>query len=171
MTLKKSAFTLIELTLVASIILALVALSIPLFKHTFSDLSAKDTAFNIAKLVNYAQEKSVIDRKNYKIIFDFNQRRYQLFESVQIADALAYNKVKGRFGKSFTLPQGLSFYDPKANVTEKIGEEYKKQVVFYPDGRCNELSLDVVDNKGTGYAVTLKGFGGLVQIKEVTSEK
>ncbi len=165
------AFTLIELTLVTVIILALVGLSVPLFKRTFSDLSAKDTAFNISKLVSYAQEKSIIGRKNHKIIFDLNRRQYQLFESSQSADALIYTKMKDRFGKIFALPQGLSFYDSKNDITEKIGEEYKKQVVFYPDGHCDELLIDVVDRSGAGYSITVKGFGSLPRIKEVNYGK
>ena len=116
---KSWGFTLIELTLVTVIILALLGLSIPLFRKTFLDLSAKDTAFNISKLVTYAQEKAVIDRKNYKIIFNFNQRNYQLLESSRTEDAIVYKKVQKRFGKIFTLPQGLFFYDPKTGATGK----------------------------------------------------
>ncbi len=151
------AFTLIELTLVTAIILALIGLSIPLFKRTFVDLSAKNTAFNIAKLAGYAVEKSVIDRKNYKLIFDFNRRTYQLPES-------------GRFARTFTLPKGLFFYDPDKKVSPKPGEEAKKQIVFYPDGHCGGGSIYIVDNSGIGYSVILKTSGGFAQIKEVTGE-
>jgi len=171
MTPKNSAFTLIELTLVTVIILALVGLSIPLFKRTFSGLSAKDAAFNISKLVSYAQEKAVIDRKNYKIVFDFNLKKYQLVEWKQSGEKPSYVKVQGRFGKAFILPQGLFFYDPKSDTTQKAGEAYKKQAVFYPDGHCDGLLIYVVDNAGTGYSITLNGFGGLARIKEVTGER
>ena len=168
---RRSAFTLIELTLVTVIILALVGLSVPLFKRTFLDLSAKDATFNISKLVSYAQEKAIIDRKNYKVIFNFNRRQYQLSESGQSANGpVVYRNVQGRFGKVFVLPQGLSFYDPNTGITEKTDEEYKKQVIFYPDGHCDGLLLDIIDNRGNGYSVTLKGFGSLARIKEVTRE-
>ncbi len=169
MTLKKAAFTLIELTLVTVIILALVGLAIPLFKSTFRLLSAKDAVFSISKLITYAQEKAVIDKKNYKAIFNFKLRQYQLLVSGQSADGLIYKKTKDRFGKAFTLPQGLFFYDPKSGC-HTIGEEYKKQVILYPDGHCDGLLIGVVDNKGTGYEITLKGFGGFVHIKEITGE-
>jgi len=168
---RSRAFTLIELTLVTVIILALLSLSIPLFRRTFRDLSAKDAAFNISKLAGYAQEKAVIDRNNYKIVFDFNRRQYQLLEAGQSAQGLAYKKMTSRFGRLFKLPQGLSFYDPKTGLREKPNEEYRKESIFYPDGRCGELSIEIVDNKGTGYAITLKGFGSLPRIKEVTGEE
>ncbi|MFA6321276.1 MAG: hypothetical protein WCY36_05400 [Candidatus Omnitrophota bacterium] len=167
---ERKAFTLIELTLVTVIILALVGLSIPLFKNTFSDLSAKNTAFNISKLASYAQEKAIINRKNYKVIFDFNKRTYQLFESNQTQDGIIYVKEKGRFGKSFDMPLGLSFYDPSADLGKNTAEEYKKQIVFYPDGHCDHMLIGIIDKRGMGYTVTLKGFGSLSQIKEVVRE-
>lgn len=167
MTLKNSAFTLIELTLVTVIILVLVGLSIPLFRNTFSALSAKDAAFNISKLANYAQEKAIIDKNSYSIIFDFNRRQYQLFGLKRSGEKLSYAQVPGRFGRAFSLPQGIYFYDPKSDVTLQPGEEYKKQALFYPDGRSDELSIDIIDRKGNGYSITLKGFGSPAQIKEV----
>lgn len=171
MTLKKSAFTLIELTLVTVIILALAGLSIPLFKRTFSDLSAKDAAFNISKLAGYAQEKSIINRKRYKISFDLNRRNYQMLESQQTADALSWVKEKTRFGKIFTLPLELSFYDPETGLTKKTEEEYRKNVIFYPDGHCDKLSIGIIDKSGVGYGVTLNGFGLLAKIKEIKLEQ
>jgi Tfp pilus assembly protein FimT len=171
MRLGARAFTLIELTLVTVIILALVGLSIPLFKKTFSDLSAKDTAFTVSKLASYAQEKAIIDKKNYKVIFDFNQRSYQLFESVQLTEGLSYKKAQGRFGRVFTLPQGLFFYNPKDGMIQKTSEEYKKQAVFYPDGHCDELSIDVVNKTGSGYGITTEWFGSLAGIKAVNHEE
>ena len=171
MTLKNSAFTLIELTLVSVIILALVALSIPLFRNTFADLSAKDAAFNISKLANYAQEKAVIDKNNYSIIFDFNRRQYQLFELKRSAEKLSYVPAKGRFGRAFSLPPELCFYDPANDITHKEGEEYKRQAVFYPDGSSDALSVDIIDKQGNGYSLALKGFGSPIQIKEVSRER
>ncbi len=164
------AFTLIELTLVTVIILALVGLSIPIFRNTFSDLSAKDAAFNISKIVSYAQEKAIMSGKNYKVAFNYNRRIYQLVESVRSNEGITYIREKSRFGKPIELPAGLSFYDPKTGLTNSPDEELVKQVMFYPDGHCDELSIGVVDKRGNGYIVELKGFGSLPRIKEVKSE-
>ena len=171
MTRSRAGFTLIELTLVAVIILALVGLSVPLFRKTFSDLSAKDAAFTISKLISYAQEKSVIDRENYKMTFNFTANQYQLFESKQAADKFIYTKVNNRFGRVFTLPQGLSFKDPLGEQAHQKDEEYKKDIVFYLDGHCDSLVIEILDKSGFGYKVTSKGFGSLVEIKEVAGEE
>lgn len=155
---RQTAFTLIELTLVVFILLALIGLSIPLFKKSFSDLSAKDTSFTISKLINYAQEMSVLDRKNYKIVFDFQNGKYQLLEAVSSDKGIVYQKARGRFGKLFTLPQQVVLR----------GE--KNQIIFYPDGRCDELKVNVLV-KNEGYSVAVKRFGNMVEVKEVTIEQ
>ena len=169
MMLRRAGFTLIELTLVTVIILALVGLSIPLFRKTFSNLSAKDAAFNISKLISYAQEKSVIDRKNYEMAFNFTANQYQLFESKQSTDRFVCTKINNRFGRVFTLPQGLYFKDPSGEQAHQEGEGYKKNIVFYPDGRCDGLTIEILDKKGSGYEIVSKGFGSLIEIKEVAS--
>ncbi|MFA5143366.1 MAG: prepilin-type N-terminal cleavage/methylation domain-containing protein [Candidatus Omnitrophota bacterium] len=168
---RHKGFTLIELTLVVTIIVALIGLSIPLFRQTFNNLTAKDAVFNISKLVSYARERAVIDKKNYKAVFDFNHRTYQLMEfSGYSGDKASYKKARGQFGRMFALPKSLFFYDPKTGISEKKEEVFKKEIIFYPDGRCNELLIDIVDSRGSGYSITLKGFGGFPQIKEVTGE-
>ncbi len=168
---KRSGFTLIELTLVTVIILALVGLSAPLFRKTFSDLTAKDTTFNISKLISYAQERAVIDRKNFKIIFNFTSGYYQLSESQASDGRILYKQIKGRFGKAFHLPQGLSFKDKDSENARARKEEYKKEIVFYPDGRSDPLVIDMLNKEMVGYRITSKGFGTLVGIKEVKGER
>ena len=55
-------------------------------------------------------------------------------------------------------------------MSEKPGEESKKQIVFYPDGHCDGLSIYIVDNGGIGYSVILKASGSFAKIKEAARE-
>ena len=151
---RNSGFTLIELTLVTFLILTLVGLSVPLFRKTFSDLSAKDTSFSISKLINYAQEMAVLEKKSYKINFDFKKGTYQLFEIDALKKPPAYKKAQGRFGKLLRTPQGVSLKGKKSGM------------VFYPDGHCDELKVDIMV-KDAGYSVIVKRFGNMVEINPV----
>ncbi len=134
-----------------------VKLTVPLFKKTFSDLSAKETSFSISKLINYAQEMAVIEKKNYRINFDFKKGTYQLFEIDTLKKPPAYKKARGRFGKLLRTPQGVSLKGKKSGM------------VFYPDGHCDEFRVDVLV-KGAGYSVIVKRFGNMVRVKEVEIE-
>jgi prepilin-type N-terminal cleavage/methylation domain-containing protein len=151
-------FTLIELTLVTLLVLILAGLSTPLFKKTLSDLSARNTSFSICKLINYAQEMAVLERKNYKITFDFKKGSYQLLELSASAKPPVYKKVTGRFGKLFGLRQGLKLSGNRNGV------------IFYPDGHCDEIRVNVLTSSG-GYSVMANGFGNMVQVKEVKVEQ
>ena len=155
---QNEGFTLIELTLVTLLVLIIAGLSTPLFKKTVSDLSARDTSFSICKLINYAQEMAVLERKNYKITFDFKKGRYQLLELSSSAKPPAYVKVTGRFGKLFGLGQGLKLSGDRNGV------------IFYPDGHCDEIRVNVLTSAG-GYSIMVKGFGNTVRIEEAKVEQ
>jgi hypothetical protein len=137
--------------------LILAGLSTPLFKRTLSDLSARNASLSICKLINYAQEMAVLERKNYKITFDPKKNKYQLFELSSSVNPPVYVKANGRFGRLFGLPQGVNFGGAG------------KDVIFYPDGHCDNINVSVLTKLG-GYSVTAKGFGNMVQIKEVKIE-
>lgn len=154
---RSAAFTLIELTLVAVIILALIALSSPLFKSTFSDITVKDASYNISKLITYAEEKAIIERKEFKLLIDKGKSGYRLVEPAQTATT-PDRKITGRFGRFFKLPRGVS-----------INSE-KKYITFYPDGRCDTVKIDLFDKTGKGYRISSRGFGSLVEVSQLESD-
>ena len=159
---ERAGFTLIELALVALIILMLVGLSVPLFRGTFQDLTLNDSARSVSQLIKYAQEKAILDRVNYKMTFNLKKGQYQIFKLNPSGDAPLYEKVSGRFGRLYTLPRNLSF---RARSDEPV-----KESIFYPDGRCDEWAVDIIDVKGMGYTIAIKGFGRSNEIKEIGIE-
>ncbi|MBI3601488.1 MAG: prepilin-type N-terminal cleavage/methylation domain-containing protein [Candidatus Omnitrophica bacterium] len=134
----EAGFTLIELVLVASILLVLAGLSVPRFQRTFLSLSVKDSAFNLAKLITLARQEAVWERKNFKISFNVVKGQYQLWEIDESSVPLSYKKVAGRMGKLFALPRGV-FLKSSRNET-----------VFYPDGHCDSVRVDMTDKEGLG---------------------
>ncbi len=153
-----NAFTLIELVLITLIISILIGLSTPLFRRSFSDLTLKDSSYTISKLINYGQEKAILERKNFKMNFDFQSGKYWLLEWDDLLDPPTYKRIAGKLGRVFTLPRGISFRGSK------------NEVVFYPDGHSDEGNIDIFNAKGEGYRITIKGFGSRVEIKEVKGE-
>ena len=101
---------------------------------------------------------AVLERTNFKITFDFQGGKYQLLKIDALSQPPVYKKAQGRFGRLFGLPQGL---DISAD---------KNEVVFYPDGHCDELKLNVLAGN-SGYSVAVERFGNMVRIKEVIPEQ
>jgi prepilin-type N-terminal cleavage/methylation domain-containing protein len=155
----RKGFTLIELALVAVLMLVIVGLSAPSFKRTLSGFAAHNTALGISKLISYAQERAIIERRYYKVRFDPAIGQYRISASDESDDKLIYRDVPGKLGKVFSLPQGLSIRCPADEIT------------LYPDGTCDEFSFTVADRYGSGYLVRIKGFGTSFDMQEVGSEK
>jgi len=155
---RSAGFTLIELTLVTLLVLIIAGLSTPLFKKTLSDLSARNTAFSVCKLINYAQEMAILQRSSYRIDFDFKKGKYQLLRLSSSVNPPAFKKVTGRFGRLFGIPQGLRLSGDKSGMT------------FYSDGHCDDIKINILTDM-SGYSIEVKGFGNAVEIKEVNIER
>jgi len=149
-------FTLIELVLVILLISILTALSAPLFKRTFSDLVLRDASLDMAKVISYAREMAIIERVNYRLDLNFEERKYRITRYNPSGEDARYEKIKGRHGKDFILASGLGL---------SAGEN---KLVFYPDGRSDKLTIKIRDGKtGEGRILEVKGFGSAVEIKRI----
>lgn len=151
----RAGFTLVEMALVTVIIVILVGISTPLFKKSLRDLIVKDTTFSISKLMHYAQELAIIDRKNTMVRFDYKDRSYCLFEMDESADPPLYRKTAGKFGRRFSVPDGVAI----------AGEAF--EIAFYPNGQCDDFVLNIVNEAQAGYRIIVKGFGGRFVMQEV----
>lgn len=169
----RRGFTLIELVIVAAIILLMVSVSTPLFRNTFRDLEFRDAAYNIGKVIQYAQQRAIIEEKRYKLKFDFDKRAYRLFvegekkveaeppqEGGIAAEeaAFAWEKSTGKFGSYFYLPE---------DVTLK-GE--KEEIIFLPNGRCDIISLYLVNKENKIFKIDTNGRAGYVKVVETKEE-
>ncbi|MBN2452966.1 MAG: prepilin-type N-terminal cleavage/methylation domain-containing protein [Candidatus Omnitrophica bacterium] len=155
----RKGFTLIELALVAVLMLVIVGIAAPSIKRTLSGFVTNNAALDISKLISYAQERAIIERRYYKVRFDPAAGQYRLSASDESGDKLVYRDVPGKFGKVFSLPQGLSI---------KRSED---EITLYPDGTCDEFSFTVADRYGSAYLVRIKGFGTSFDMREVGIEK
>jgi prepilin-type N-terminal cleavage/methylation domain-containing protein len=154
----RAGFTLIELMLVILLIAVLVGLSAPLFQRSFSDLQLRSTTFNIAKTINYAGEMSIIERVKYRLNFEVENNKYWITRYDSAGGISGYKRIGGKYRKFFFLPEGLEF----------SGEV--REITFYPDGRSDNLEIGIVDKKGNGRLVRVKGFGRSVEIEELKNE-
>ena len=137
-----TGFTLIELAFTTILIVILIMLSTATFRRTLSNLSLKDTAFTISNLITYAQEKAIIERKNFKLKLNFEKRTYRLMEAASPEDI----EIRGRFGRVFTLPRGISF------------QGTRNDIIFYPDGKTDKADIFVNNTMKDRYKITVKGF-------------
>lgn len=154
-TARSKGFTLIELVLVIILISVITALSAPLFSRTFSDLVIRNTALDMAKMINYAQEMAIIEKSNYKLNIDSEKAKYWITRYKPAEEGFLYERIKGRYGKMFFLPRGLALTCDKSGA------------LFYPDGRSDKVEIKVRDkSSGETRIVKIKGFASRVQIRK-----
>jgi Tfp pilus assembly protein FimT len=150
--LNKRGFTLIELILLTVILAVLVGVSTPLFSKTFSSLRLRDDSYNLAKLINYIQEKSVIEGRIYKLVLDAEKKRYYVMVS-DSTDPKKYTRLDEKAGKIFHLSDQVSI---KAR---------KSEILFYPDGHSDKAAI-VLSNRKDKTVLNITGNMGYVEFEE-----
>lgn len=140
----RKAFTFIELALVLLLTTTLAALCLPQLKNKFYEVEVKTACFNLLKLVHYAHEKSILERRRFELRFDFEGGRYRLMRE---EGEKKFNPAGGRAGKTASLPASVSFAGSKDSV------------VFYPDGRSDAAEITVRGKSGEAYRLKMSGFG------------
>lgn len=162
---KRPGFTFIELMLVAILIGIVVGISTPIFRRTFGHLQLDDTCHNIAKLMRYAQQRAVVEREAYRLRFDSSRGTYWLEVEKAEVDPLRTSKafvpIRGRFGKRYPIPRGIV-------VTFK--EEDVTAITFYPDGRADNVTIYVSDQKANAYTLKTARRIGYVKVVEGREE-
>jgi hypothetical protein len=153
----KAGYTLIELILLTVIIAILVAVSTPLFRNTFTSLELKESSYNIAKLVNYIQERAIVEGVPYKLVLDAERSRYYIMKS-DPKDPAKYMRLEEKTGRIFGLPAGAKLKTDKAEIH------------FYPDGHSDKATLTII-SKGRTERLMIKGNLGNVEFADKEDEK
>lgn len=150
------AFTLIELTLVISIIVIMVGLAVPSLKSFAESSRLKSSALSLKSLLLYARDLSITEKSGYLVIFDLANNRYWLTkpELIQSGDlessiynstsASASNLTTGnRDGRSQNSPLPL-----RASMVLGIAKAPAKGVKIIqtstPRNLQNSVGLDYV---------------------------
>lgn len=157
---KSFGFTLIELSLVVLIISIIVVIATPRFRGTYETIKFRSSVYNLVKLMNYARERAVIERKPFRIHF-FEENMAFCLETIpkQEDDEKdqdeEFTAVAGSLGKKIVFPKGVEF---------DIDEPREDFVTFYPDGQADECVIYIKGTKDMVYTVTTKKMVGLIRL-------
>jgi prepilin-type N-terminal cleavage/methylation domain-containing protein len=128
-------FTLIELLLVVVILSVIVAISLPGFRATFSDLRTRGFIQDLVSLGAYARERAILEGKPFRINLDFSNHTYGLSFKNNPQDQ-EFIRLNERIFQRHAIPQDLT---TQTNIDH---------IDFYPDGRTDKVSINITtDNK------------------------
>lgn len=126
-------FTLVEVLLAVVILSVIAGLAVPNFSRGYRRFRLKKAAGDLAYAMRYAQSRAVVKNRQVKLEFDSEFSGYRLWEEI-VDGAPAFQKMTGRFGKFFNLPEGLKTEGDVSAVS------------FYPDGSMDRQRFYVCDD-------------------------
>jgi prepilin-type N-terminal cleavage/methylation domain-containing protein len=142
-------FTLIELLLVITIITILIGTSVPSFWRTYDRIQLDNQSQNIAKVIEYVQEKAKVEQRVYKILFDQNRNRYYV-------EGSEYPSIYGFAGRREVQQDKETYIIPEGISVEATCEE----IPFYPDGSVEKAKL-ILKKSYQAVTVTVHSDGGV----------
>jgi len=135
-------FTLIEILFVVIILTILVGVAIPSIKNTYSTLELNNFAGQLQAYMNYLSSQSVISGEAICLNIDNDNRQY--WSAVMDSESKL---------KTVHIPESIKL------VTDK------KQIVFYPDGSIDTVTITASNLSNQYVNLTTKGVFGSVKMQ------
>ncbi|MEW6536155.1 MAG: prepilin-type N-terminal cleavage/methylation domain-containing protein [Candidatus Auribacterota bacterium] len=168
-----AGFTLIELSVVVLILSIIVVAAVPRFRSTYETIKFRNTVYNIVKLMYYARDRAIIERKPYRVRFFKDDPAAYCLETLKEPEKEEENKssrrssrnrdkepefeeLQGSIGRKMFFPQ-----DIELDIDEPDKEDY---VTFYPDGQSDECVIYITGANDETYTITTKQSVGLVKL-------
>ena len=158
----RRGFTFVEILLVVGLLGVVAAMSLPNLSQSFGQVQLRTAAGDVAYLLRYAQSRAIVTTHQFRMVFALDPLSYWLEEAGAGGDGVAdgeetYGRIKGRFGRTFLVPQGISLQaDPS-------------EIVLTPDGAITPVTVRVCQ-KQKCLLVTTRLQKGQVHVIEEGSE-
>ncbi len=133
-----TGFTLIELMCVVIIISVMIAVSLPQINKYFDKLELSSFSRDLQVFMNYLCQRAIVERKIIYLNIDQDKKQYW-----------AYTTEEGNILKICHIPDRI-----------RVALE-QKQIMFYPDGAIDKVSIKLMNRDNQYVILTTKGvFGG-----------
>jgi prepilin-type N-terminal cleavage/methylation domain-containing protein len=148
----RQGFTLIELMLVSAIILALVGVSMPVFKKTYEDLIFTSYVKDMSYAINFCRERAVFERRQYRLLIDNEKNAYNILTKDE--DDAGFIQAHNARGSVFKVPNGVQVKSDRQTID------------FLPDGTMDSATIYITDKEDRIQGIRLDGNSGSVSIHD-----
>jgi general secretion pathway protein H len=160
-------FTLIEILVVLVLISLTTALVIPNFGSNISGIRMKSGLREILTALRYARNSAVMKKQISRVVFDLDEMVYR----IEQAGAEDLHDMEESFASPWMLlgvkelPSEISHFDLQL-YGEWTGYDSLKEIVFYPEGDSSGGEIEIRDEMGRSYIVTVNPFTGMIRMEE-----
>ena len=177
-----SAFTLLELMVVVTLIGIVTALVLPDMKGTFEDMLLRSTARDLVSACGLASSQAITINQVHRVRLDRSTRRYIIERAARQADRgtqfVPLNNVPGASGQVDDRirievhrndDQSADGTDLKSSAqTDLQWRPAQAEVMtFYPNGTAESGEILLRDRQGFGVALLINGSTGRVRVREL----
>jgi len=163
---RRGGFTFLELLVVMTMIALITAAVVPVYGAGMNALRKRSVKNELVGLIQYAQQQAVTESREYRILFDEEQKRYWAVRWVRAEeDEEMFEPVEEAWGQERELPHHLSF---KKLPKEKDEASKLPYLAFYPSGSSGQAEIVVEDAGGRrqGFSIETTGALGKVKVEE-----
>ena len=159
---KRTGITLLEILIVMTILLIMLAFSIPSMKGLHQRNQLHTSAREVVALLKYARGEAVLGEKQVEVRFDVPGDRYRLDLREQDESARRRDREQTRktVEKIRYLPLTIHFLEitTQAEADEKPGIA---GILFYPNGSATAATIVMQSERGRTMTIEVAGATGL----------
>ena len=159
----RAGFSLMELTVVLIVLAVMTAAVTPIFRNTVVRLKTEQGIQDFITAIQYAQERSVSDGREFRIYLDDREHRYWIERFVEVDDE--GERVYEPFER-FTvrqLPDDLTFRRVAANRDR--GSRHKF-ITCYPSGASDRASITLDRANGRSITIDTRSRPGSLRVRD-----
>jgi len=158
-----AGFTLLEMLVVMALLTVLTMMIVPLYGYSMSMMESRSARNDLTSLIDYVQQRAVVDSREYRIYFDEETRAFwvAIFAGVEEDEAI-FQDVHEDYGRVQYLPTHLEFETLPRNVDRHRELHY---LAFHPNGASDRASIEVKDGRGGDGGFRIETLGALGKVE------
>ena len=157
-------FVLLELLVVVTILAIMFGTMTPLFRRSYTDLRIRNAYKDIAAIVKHAQERAIMEEREFRVNFDEKEGTYWLsYREDPMEFPANFVNLNTDAGRPKLLPEGVAFTDIRANRDRETHAQY---ITFYPNGTADRATVRLRDVRYRSFIMETGRDTGIVIVKE-----
>jgi len=144
-------FVLIELLVVVTILAIMFGTMTPLFRRSYTNLCIRNAYKDIAATVRHAQERAIMEEREFRVNFDEREGMYWLsYRDDPMEFPAKFVALDTDEGAPTVLPDGLTF----RNIVAKRDKETRaRYITFYPNGTADKATVRLRDMRYRSFII------------------
>ncbi len=167
---QRHGFTLIEIMVVASIMMLILAMGVPSIYQMSVKKGMRRAVSDVMEVCNHARAQAILRGQRVNLVFHPLERRFEVEAVSQPKAETDYTATESAptpvNGLSGIIPEDVTIEMLDINLLEYNQSEVAR-VRFYPNGTCDELTLILSSNNGEWRKITLEVTTGLATVGDV----